>query len=262
MQKTINYQLQPTNLKKGFTLIELSVVLVILAVLVGGIITGQSLIQTAQLNGLIGDVERYKSAFSRFQVEYQQLPGDMDNAYDYWGSKCGTNSSNCNGNGTSTLSQGEEEGLLFWNHLYVSDLVDDYSEPISNREALCDQGVNMPYTAMDSVSMLPRYNSIDARSATVNEIINIIFVFSLIDEANDQSGCISYQDAFSAEQLYTIDKKMDDGFAYSGKVLNSQNNTGCTTSSNADASDLDDGDYDLANNGTNLCKLYVVPKID
>lgn len=247
--------------QKGFTLIELSIVLVILGVIVGGVLTGQTLIKSAEMNSFISDIERFKSAFARFQTQYEQLPGDMDNAYDYWGSDCGDSAANCNGDGDAVASAEDNEGIVFWNHLYVSGLLDDYSQQITDPGENCTFGKNIPYTAIDGVSMIPHTDLLEAKSLSISNV-DQLFVFSLVYEGSDSTDCVEGNDVFSAEQLYTIDKKIDDGFAYSGKVLNSQNDTGCTTSSNTGTGDLDNGDYDLANNGQNLCKLFVKVRVD
>src|ERR1700689_1860224 len=61
----------------GFTLIELSIVLVIIGLIVGGILVGQDLIKAAEVRAQISQVEKYKSAVNTFMVKFDALPGDM-----------------------------------------------------------------------------------------------------------------------------------------------------------------------------------------
>ena len=45
-------------MKKGFTLIELSIVLVIISIVIGAIIGSRDLIESAKLNGIISDLKK------------------------------------------------------------------------------------------------------------------------------------------------------------------------------------------------------------
>ena len=62
--------------KRGFTLIELSIVLVIIGLLVGGILVGQSLIDSAKINSMIRQVQQVDIAQGVFYQKFKQLPGD------------------------------------------------------------------------------------------------------------------------------------------------------------------------------------------
>src|ERR1700735_2843794 len=68
-------------IKSGFTLIELSIVLVIIGLIVGGILTGQSLIDAAAQREQIAQIEKYNTAVRTFQGKYGYLPGDIPNPY-------------------------------------------------------------------------------------------------------------------------------------------------------------------------------------
>ena len=62
---------------EGFTLIELSIVLVIIGLIVGGVLTGQSLISAAEVRAQISQIEKYNSAVNTFRSKFNALPGDM-----------------------------------------------------------------------------------------------------------------------------------------------------------------------------------------
>jgi prepilin-type N-terminal cleavage/methylation domain-containing protein len=62
--------------QKGFTLIEIAIVLVIIGLLIGGVLKGQSMIQNAKVKRLVNDVEGLKAAALTFQDRYGMLPGD------------------------------------------------------------------------------------------------------------------------------------------------------------------------------------------
>lgn len=61
----------------GFTLIELSIVLVIIGLIVGGILTGRDLVSAAAMRSQIAQIERYHQASTTFREKYGYLPGDV-----------------------------------------------------------------------------------------------------------------------------------------------------------------------------------------
>jgi len=63
--------------EKGFTLIELSIVLVIIGLIVGAIFVGLELIESAGIRGTISQIGKYNAAVNTFRVKYNALPGDM-----------------------------------------------------------------------------------------------------------------------------------------------------------------------------------------
>ena len=63
-------------LKKGFTLVELSIVLVIIGLLIGGLLVGQSMIRTAKMGAFIRQIGQFDIAVSNFRTKYGYLPGD------------------------------------------------------------------------------------------------------------------------------------------------------------------------------------------
>src|ERR1700735_3583176 len=63
--------------ERGFTLIELSIVLVIIGLIVGGILVGQDLIKAAETRAQISQIEKYNSAVNTFRGKFGGLPGDL-----------------------------------------------------------------------------------------------------------------------------------------------------------------------------------------
>jgi prepilin-type N-terminal cleavage/methylation domain-containing protein len=64
----------------GFTLIELSIVLVIIGLIVGGILVGQDLIRAASVRAQISQLEQVQVAVNTFRVKYNDLPGDLNDS--------------------------------------------------------------------------------------------------------------------------------------------------------------------------------------
>jgi prepilin-type N-terminal cleavage/methylation domain-containing protein len=66
--------------QRGFTLIELSIVLVIIGLIIGGVLVGQDLIKAAQMRAQISDIEKLNTAVNAFKLKYNCLPGDCATA--------------------------------------------------------------------------------------------------------------------------------------------------------------------------------------
>ena len=129
------------RLSAGFTLLELSIVLVIIGLLIGGIFVGQSLIHNAQLNAVITEFTRYQTAVQSFKQQYQALPGDMNNATSFWGVAGGTGSdttcmntvsttaATCNGNGDEVIGTSVvtwDETFRAWQHLATAKMIEGF----------------------------------------------------------------------------------------------------------------------------------------
>lgn len=112
--------------QSGFSLIELSLVLVIAGLVTGGVVLGSNLIKSSELKQVASSINQYKIAYHLFEKKYGQLAGDMVDATTYWPSCIdnGTNVCNGNGNGTISYSIGKGEGLRFWQHLSLSEIID------------------------------------------------------------------------------------------------------------------------------------------
>ena len=61
----------------GFTLVELSIALVIIGLLVGGILVGRDLIESARIRTQVRQIEQLNTAANTFKNKYGSLPGDI-----------------------------------------------------------------------------------------------------------------------------------------------------------------------------------------
>ena len=102
--------------EKGFTLVEIAVVLVIIGLLLGGIIKGQELITQAKIKRVIADLTGVSAAMYAYHDRYGVLPGDDQGAASRWS---GANAGNGNGiiEGAYASATPTHESRLFWDHL-------------------------------------------------------------------------------------------------------------------------------------------------
>jgi prepilin-type N-terminal cleavage/methylation domain-containing protein len=100
---------------KGFTLIEIAIVLVIIGLLLGGVLKGQELITSARVRNMISQQDGIKAAFFGFQDRYRALPGD------YAAASTNINGVTIAGDGNGRIeapnTAGTYESILAWNHL-------------------------------------------------------------------------------------------------------------------------------------------------
>jgi prepilin-type N-terminal cleavage/methylation domain-containing protein len=67
---------------RGFTLIELSIVMVIIGLMIGGMLVGRDMIRAAEIRATLRQIERIETAMNTFKAKYKCLPGDCANADD------------------------------------------------------------------------------------------------------------------------------------------------------------------------------------
>jgi len=66
-----------TRRQGGFTLVEIAIVLMIVGLLIGGILRGQELIQSARVRNIIDQKSAIQTAYIGFMDRYRMLPGDL-----------------------------------------------------------------------------------------------------------------------------------------------------------------------------------------
>lgn len=118
---------------KGFTLVEIAIVLVIVGLLIGGVLKGQEMITNAKLKRIESDNAGIAAAMFSYQDRYLQLPGDDSGA-----GGDGTDPGRFNLYGTADANNGDGDGLIggnwtpaaatdesamFWMHLRAAGLV-------------------------------------------------------------------------------------------------------------------------------------------
>ncbi len=64
------------RLQKGFTLVEIAIVLVIIGLLLGGILKGQEMITQAKIKNIIADFSGISAAYHGYVDRYKKIPGD------------------------------------------------------------------------------------------------------------------------------------------------------------------------------------------
>ena len=105
----------------GFTLIELAIVLVIIGLLLGGVLKGQELINSAKVKNMASDFKNTQVYIYGYQDKYKALPGDDSGAVTHVGA---STAGNGNGviNGAWNSATATDESCNFWQHVRLAGL--------------------------------------------------------------------------------------------------------------------------------------------
>lgn len=245
--------------RNAFSLVELSIVLVILGLLTGGILAGQSLIRAAELRGVSSDISKYVAATHAFRDKYFAVPGDMRNATSFWGNadtgtiggECaapaddaGTGTQTCNGNGNGIIGSDADQGLSnselfrFWQHLASAGMIEgQFTGVASNNPAggtmwrVGVPGTNLPRSRLPNGGVYALHHPIQtnggggANSWTGGDTAQVR-PWMFIGRAT--AGDIPFELIVKPEELWNIDTKLDDGRPGIGTVR-SPTAVPCTT---------------------------------
>lgn len=108
--------------QSGFTLVEIAIVLVIIGLLLGGVLKGQELINSAKIKNLVADMNGISTAVYAYQDRFKALPGDDGTAATRWTS---TTAGNASATLTGAFNSGTvgDESRLFWQHLRLAGFI-------------------------------------------------------------------------------------------------------------------------------------------
>jgi prepilin-type N-terminal cleavage/methylation domain-containing protein len=108
--------------QSGFTLIEIAIVLVIIGLLLGGVLKGQELINSAKVKNLATDFKNVPIYIYGYQDKYKALPGDDLHADTHLSAASGVTITNGNGNGIidGNWNAVTGESFQFWQHIRLA----------------------------------------------------------------------------------------------------------------------------------------------
>jgi len=218
----------------------MSIVLVIIGLIIGGVLVGQDLISVAKVRSQISQIEKYQTAVNTFKLKYGYLPGDMPggnsvtghvdpnspagqfgfNYHGVWASGCGGYGAGICGDGNDVIENNagsikqSGEAHLFWLDLaqagLISEKITNSRSPISSFLPTAKLGDDKYIRVCSGGVSMDPYNS-----STGNDSVNYYFL----------DGLTPYYDTFygkhsiKVSDANSIDTKIDDGLPQSGNVM-------------------------------------------
>lgn len=239
----------------GFTLIELSIVIVIIGLVIGGVLVGRDLIKAAEIRAQISQIEEFKTAVNTFKVKYGYLPGDMPPSqasqlgfFTFTGVKAGQGCIN----GANGAAFGNNDGIIntwnevnpFWSHLSDSKLIKGSYGGTAGNLLIAAAPTCTSYTS-GTPSTLDPWDGVNddselaqliprARIASAGVFVSILGNYykapstASVEYRNSGKAnmFIVYNPSAgytaSPSQIYQIDSKIDDGLPTSGNLMYNQ----------------------------------------
>lgn len=240
------------NKRSAFSLIELSIVLIIIGLLIAGITGGASLIKSSELRSVMGEARGFSVAVNAFFTQFDGLPGDYD-------TKLSTNDKAGDGDDIIEYYNGDigktGEGLEAWRDLFVTGAVSEVVQyttlTTTGAGAVTNviPGSDIPSSKIKSAGWV--FDSWDSDSLNV-VVITGATSGTTPSETNSLpatglssvfTGVIAPTDALS------IDVKSDDGIPDTGVVRATESTAGNCFASSA---------YSVANSNKNCALTFSV----
>jgi type II secretory pathway pseudopilin PulG len=207
---------------KAVSLVELAIVLTVIGLLVAAVTAGVSIRKSSELRSFMTQITGFQLAIEGFDNKYSDLPGDMSDAFTYWGGTlCSASStaSQCNGDSDSRIENGpgtsagtneidvsvaaDIESYRAWQHLVLSEFLDGGYSGVGGGAVI---GINIPESKRIKVGYTIAFNATRAR----NEI--------MLGAFNATANALNTNAALTPIEALTIDKKNDDGAPSTGLV--------------------------------------------
>lgn len=237
--------------QKGFTLIEMSIVLVIIGLIIGGILKGQEIIESSRQKNLLSQVDSVRASLTTFADRYGALPGD----YPYADDRISENDQYINGDGNGIAYEGtaetgatniatgdgnnaSSEELQFWIHMFGARLIEGIT-PTNAPGTVFGDGSPLPSAAFPGSGLSLTYGSYNDFSEDTK------LAHWLVIHRNTTSPAA----ALSGRQMYALDLKADDGIPARGTFRTGNLTAPCGTASGTN-------DYD-AFNDTISCRAVI-----
>jgi prepilin-type N-terminal cleavage/methylation domain-containing protein len=184
------------NRENGFTLIEIAIVLVIIGLLLGGVLKGQELINTARVRAMNNTVDGITAAWFSFQDRYRSFPGDYLSAQ----SQVNLPGAPQGGDGNGLVDTVNESGRV-WVHLeaagyltggYTDDTATVAADAYDCSPTICPDngfgsGMNLSYGSMVQTGAANAHELISGRGIPVEVIAELD---RKVDDGSPDSGAM------------------------------------------------------------------------
>jgi prepilin-type N-terminal cleavage/methylation domain-containing protein len=221
--------------RDGFTLIEMSIVLVVIGLLIGSVLVGQDMIRAAEVRAQITQIEKYNTAVNTFHNKYGALPGDLNQQVANTFGLIARGSSPGQGDGNGIIEgfagnscgfcAGRGEGPVVWVDLSAAAMIEGTfttATEIAGSPVVTGNNFNPYFPA----AKIGRGNFVyvwaggynlgwNGTAQTGSDSQNY---FGLSSISSLFQWTLSSLPGLTVQEAYAIDKKVDDGFPQSGNI--------------------------------------------
>ena len=194
----------------GFTLVELSIVLVIIGLIIGGVLTGQQIIQNARITNAVNGIQAYQAQFQTYAQNYGVLPGDDPSAKDRFPNGGLTYTVLPNGDGKIS----EEESPVVWAQLQAAGLIKNSTtanppNPFSGTYSFHNGAFGVFTTTTLCIDKVPAYAAqvIDSRLDDGSGNTGSVRSIKYVDGANVTTAADTLA-TYSDDKTYTMCVRM------------------------------------------------------
>ena len=204
----------------GFTLVELSIVIVIIGVLAGATLAGFELVRSAEVKTTLAEIQKLNESIGQFKSLYKGMPGDITTAVAYWPSTAA-------GNGDGLISaETSNEPFRALEQLYLAGLLEGSFVGFSGTwgsgfmlSTASSTGNVIGAKGRQGAGIYIKCCSTTDYDRTVI-FNNHVSLFSVYSDITKRAG------AFTPIEAFDSDKKIDDGVPDTGLVSASGSYTG------------------------------------
>lgn len=232
---------------RGFTLIELSIVLIIIGLIVGGVLVGQNLISAASVRAEVTQIEKFNTAANTFFQKYGYLPGDIKDpdassfGFQARGQYAGEGDGNgllegatadSAGNDWCNAAIGTGETTMFWVDLSTAQLIEGSfstaSTHVTNSATITPTSspslsAFVPQAKIGSSNYIYVYCGgyyLSAGGPHTGDNRNYFGLSAVASSgAAGVPGRLVSSPGLTVQQAYAIDSKADDGLPQSGRMM-------------------------------------------
>ena len=198
---------------KGFTLVELAIVLVIIGIILGAVLKGQEMINNAKIKRAVGQQKEIMAAIYTYYDRYGKYPGD-DNTVSTRGGVWATGTTAVDGNGDgliagtaanmftcATGTGGGVEACALWDHLRRANLITGASVDSTNPTNAYGGRIGVANIAVQGLTT--NWIGLSNIPADVGQIID-----TQNDDGNYQTGSIRGSAVYTGTAAIIIDFKL------------------------------------------------------
>jgi len=215
--------------QRGFTFVELAIVMVIIGLLIVSILAGSSIIRSAKVRSVVTDATNFQSTFDLFVTKFGAMPGDIS---DITSSLTAGSYPLTNGNGDNQITWSSGEGAQAWYQMALAGMLTTGLTGVINGSADAVVGTNIPGAKITSAGY-----AIDYDASTTGTSNHLHFAVQSAAGAGINNNVV-----LSPIDAKNVDSKVDDGIPNTGRVQDPSLAMPCSTGATPDSYNIGAGD--------------------